>query len=95
MEPVRVPQHLELDDVIAWGLGAVDLACIVGSGVVAWWIWELVPAPFDIRLGMAAPVAVTGLLIGAVRFRDRALREWLLLAAAYVLRSRLLLLAAE
>ena len=28
---VSVPQHLELDDVVAWGLGATDLLCVAAG----------------------------------------------------------------
>jgi len=35
MEPVKVPQHLELDDVIAWGLEAVDLIWVASGAACA------------------------------------------------------------
>ena len=38
-----MPQHLELDDVIAFGLGATDLLCVLAGCVVAWWLYLAVP----------------------------------------------------
>ena len=32
IESVKVPQHLELTDVVAWGLGPIDLLCVVLGG---------------------------------------------------------------
>ena len=90
-----MPQHLELDDVIAWGLGAVDLACIAGGAVIGWWVWELLAADLDVRTALAAPFVVIGVAFGALRMRDRTLREWTVLVGAYALRARLLLIGAS
>ena len=91
MEPVKVPQNLELEDVIAWGLGAVDLMCMAAGGAAGWWLFEFLPADLDIRIGVAVPLAVLGLGLGVMRFGDLALRDWVTLAVHYALRPRRLL----
>ena len=70
MEPVKVPQNLELDDVIAWGLGATDLMFVAGGAAAGWWLYELLPGDLFVRIGAAVPPAVVGLGLGVVRFGD-------------------------
>ncbi|MHB8688115.1 MAG: hypothetical protein ACYDB4_13075 [Candidatus Dormibacteraceae bacterium] len=91
MEPVKVPQHLELEDVIAWGLGAVDLMCVAVGAAAGWWLYEFLPGDLDIRIGAAVPLAVVGLGLGVMRFGDLALRDWIALGAQYAMRPRRLL----
>jgi len=91
VEPVKVPQNLELEDVIAWGLGAVDLMCVAGGAAAGWWLFEFLPVDLDIRIGAAIPLAVVGLGLGVMRFGDLALRDWVTLAVRYALRPRRLL----
>ena len=88
MEPVKVPQNLELKDVLVWGLGAMDLVCLAVGGVSGWWLYLAVPAPFAVRLSLAAPMLAIGLLLGLGRLGDRTLREWLAVVIAYVQRPR-------
>ena len=92
MEPVKVPQNLELDDVIAWGLGATDLMFVVGGAAAGWWLYELLPGDLVVRIGAAVPPAVVGLGLGVVRFGDFTLRDWVALAVQYAVRPRRLLL---
>ena len=91
MEPVKVPQNLELEDVIAWGLGAVDLMCVAAGVAAGCWLFEFLPGDLDIRVGAAIPLAVVGLGLGVMRFGDLALRDWVTLAVQYALRPRRLL----
>ncbi len=77
-----MPQNLELEDVIAWGLGAVDLMCVAAGAAAGWWLF---------RVGAAIPLAVVGLGLGVMRFGDLALRDWVTLAVQYALRPRRLL----
>ena len=95
VDSIDVPQDLELQDVIAWGLGAVDLLCVAAGGVVAWWLYLGLPEPMPARLAASLPVAVAGVVLGALRIGDTAAREWLVLALGYVLRPRLLVTGAE
>ena len=86
-----MPQNLELEDVIAWGLGAVDLMCVAAGAAAGWWLYESLPADLDIRIGAAIPLAVVGLGLGVMRFGDLALRDWVALGVLYALRPRRLL----
>jgi PrgI family protein len=88
MEPVKVPQNLELQDVLVWGLGAIDLACLAVGVVCACWLYLAVPGPVVLRIAVAAPFAAVGAALAVVRIEDRSLREWLLAVLAYVARSR-------
>ena len=87
MKPVKVPQHLDLEDVLAWGLGAVDLLFLAVAGLIAWWLWMSVPL-MPARLAAVAPVVLIGALLGPGRFQERALRDWLVTLAAYCVRPR-------
>jgi PrgI family protein len=88
MEPVKVPQNLELKDVLVWGLGAMDLVCLAVAGLCGWWLYLAVPASFVIRLSLASPVLAIGLLLGLGRLGDRTLREWLMVVVAYLRRPQ-------
>jgi hypothetical protein len=88
MQPVKVPQNLELRDVLAWGLGAIDLLCLAAAGVVGWWLIMAVPAPFVVRVAMASPVFAIGLALGMGRLGGRTVRDWVVVVAGYVLRPR-------
>jgi hypothetical protein len=95
VEPVKVPQHLELEDVIAWGLETVDLMWVAAGAAAAWWVYAYLPANLDIRIAGATPFAIAGLALGTVRIGDLALREWIALAAHFALRPRRLLVGGE
>ncbi len=90
MEAVKVPQHLELEDVIAFGLGATDLLFVVAGGVVAWWLYLALPGVPALRIAVAALPALVGLALGVLRVGELGLREWLAIALAYALRPRVL-----
>jgi hypothetical protein len=87
---VKVPQHLDLDDVVAFGLGASDLVFVVAGVALGWWLYLAVPDPFALRVVVAAPAATLGSAFGIVRVNERALREWVWLLGAYVVRARVL-----
>ena len=86
-----MPQHLELEDVIAWGLGAVDLICVAVGAAAGWWLYAYIPADLDIRVAAATPFAVAGLALGVVRIGELALRDWIALGVQYAMRPRRLL----
>jgi hypothetical protein len=88
VEAVKVPQYLELEDVVAWGLGAADLLCAMAGAVVGWWLYLTLPGDAVLRVIAATFVAVIGLAFGVVRIGEVALRDWLAMAAAYALRPR-------
>jgi hypothetical protein len=93
MESVKVPQHLELQDVVAWGMGAVDLLCVVGALALAWCLYLALPGEVALRAAAVAPLGLCGLACGLVRADDVALREWAFIAFAYAVRPRLLVVA--
>jgi hypothetical protein len=95
VEPVKVPQHLELEDVIAWGLEAVDLMWVAAGAAAGWWLYAYVAADLDVRIAAATPVVIAGLALGTLRIGDLALREWIALAAHFALRPRRLLVGGE
>ena len=86
-----MPQYLELDDVIAWGLGAADLMFVAGGAAAGWWLYEFFPGDLYVRIGAAVPPAVIGLGLGVIRLGDFALRDWIALALRYAMRPRRLL----
>ncbi|MDE3111526.1 MAG: PrgI family protein [Chloroflexota bacterium] len=90
MEPVKVPQNLELQDVVAFGLGALDLLCVIAGATLSWWLYLALPGDPLPRAMVVAPIALAGLGCGVVRLGDLALREWSLVALRYAVRPRLL-----
>ena len=90
-----MPQHLELDDVIAWGLGAIDLMWVAAGAAAGWWLYAYLPADLDLRIAAATPVAIVGLALGIVRIGDLALRDWIALAARFALRPHQLFVGGE
>lgn len=90
MEAAKVPQHLELEDVIAFGLGPTDLLCVVGGGVLGWWLYLALPGEPVLRAIAAGPAALVGIALGVLRIGELALREWLGIAVGYALRPRVL-----
>ena len=95
MDPVRVPQHLDLDDVLVFGLGAIDLLCLAVGGFVAWWLYLSVPGAIELRVGLAAPFLLSGVLFSLGRLGDETAREFALALSAYLRRPRLRLYGVE
>jgi len=94
VEGAKVPQHLELDDVLAWGLSAVDLLCVIACAGVGWWLYLTVPGELAVRVLVAAPAVLLGLALGALRLGELSMRDWFALALSYGLRSRVLVTGA-
>ena len=90
MESARVPQHLELEDVVAWHLSAADLLCVVSGAVVGWWVYLAVPDPLVNRIVAGATPVLLGVVLGILRVGELPLRGWIWLAVAYRARPRLL-----
>jgi PrgI family protein len=95
MHTAKVPQNLELDDVVAWGLGATDLLCLIAGAVVSWWLYLAAPGELATRVVLAAPGVVVGLAVGVVQVDGRSLREWLIVASAFLARPRVLLVGGR
>ena len=90
-ESVKVPQHLELEDVVAWGLGVVDLLCVLAGAAVAWWLYLAIPGDVVLRTTAAAPAVLAGLSIGLLHLGGIGLREWMVIAIRYAARPRVLI----
>ena len=87
MKPAKVPQHIDLEDVLLWGLGAVDLLFAAAAGVMAWWLWIDVPL-MSVRIAVVAPVVMFGVVLGPGTFQDRPIRDWLVILLRYRARPR-------
>jgi hypothetical protein len=90
MESARVPQHLELEDVVAWRLSAADLLCVVTGAIVGWWSYLAIPDPLANRIAASATAVLLGVVLGIVRVGELPLRGWIWLALAYRAQPRLL-----
>lgn len=88
MEPVKVPQHLEIEDVLVWGLTATDLLWLAGGLLVAWWIVLNLPAPLPLQVTAATPAAVAGAVFGPARLAGRPLRAWIAELIGFAMRPR-------
>jgi len=88
MEPVKVPQHLEIEDVLVFGLSAADLLWLAGGLLVGWWIVLNLPAPFPLQLAAAAPAAIAGSVLGPARLAGRPVRTWMAELLAFAARPR-------
>ncbi len=89
MEPARVPQHLELEDVVAWNLGAVDLLCVFAGAVVGWWLYLDLPDAIVLRIAAAALCVLGGAGVGVIRVAGLPLRGWIALSVLFLIRARL------
>ena len=83
-ESVKVPQHLDLTDVVAWGLGTADLACVLIGGASAWWLYVAVPGELLIRVVSATLPAMVGLALAVVRTPSGRLRSLVVIFARYL-----------
>ena len=84
-----MPQHLEIRDLIAWGMTAADLVSVALGGLAAWSVYLRLPGPALVRVLVAVPALLIGLALGPAGYAERSLREWLLGAVAYRRRPRL------
>ena len=94
-EAVKVPQHLELTDVVAWGLGTADLACVLLGGASAWWLYLVVPGELVIRVACATLPAGVGLALAVVRTPGGPLRDRAVIFVRYVGRRGALVTGCE
>ncbi len=88
MDPVRVPQHLELEDIIVLGLSAVDLVWLCVGAFIGWWLWLSLPFDIVARTVLAAPPIAVGVLFGMGRYDDQTARGFALSVALYLGRPR-------
>ncbi|GAC1458126.1 MAG: hypothetical protein NVSMB8_06450 [Candidatus Limnocylindrales bacterium] len=90
MESVAVPQHLELEDVVVFGLGPTDLLCAAAGVATGWWLYLQIGDPLAVQLILSGPPVLVGLALGIGRLADRSLRHWAALVLGYHLRPRVL-----
>ena len=90
VDSLKVPQHLELEDVVAWGLGATDLVCVLIGAIGAWWLYLVVAGDVGLRALVATPMLLLGLSFGVARAGDLAVRDWVAIATLYALRPHVL-----
>lgn len=83
-----MPQNLHLDDVLFFGLGALDLLCLAVGAFLAWWLY-LLPVALTVRLALACPALLAALLLGAGRLGDVTARGFLTDVVLYLRRPRL------
>ena len=88
MQPVKVPQHLELEDVLVWNLSAGDLVWLAGGLACGWWLYLHLPAAPAFRVAAATPEVVLGAMLGPARLSERPLRSWAAELLSYVTRPR-------
>ena len=91
VETVKVPQHLELEDVVAWGLGVGDLLFVLAGAAGAWWLYLAIPGDVLVRVAIGAPAVLAGVSMGILRLGDISLRAWMVTAARYARRPRVLM----
>jgi hypothetical protein len=91
VESVAVPQHLDLEDVVAWGLSATDLLFAVAGVAIGWWLALRTSDALGLELAVGAPPALLGLALGGIRLGERSLRSWSALALRYAIRPHRLL----
>ena len=88
MDPVKVPQHLEIEDVLVWGLSATDLLWLAGGLLAGWWIYLNLPAPLPLLVATAGLPGIAGAALGPCRLAERPLRAWIAELLAFALRPR-------
>ena len=85
-----MPQHLELDDVVVFGLSATDLLYLVGGSILGWWLYVALPIDVAVRVVGAGASAAAGSLFGIARVDGRSARAWIVVLLAFVVRPRVL-----
>ena len=90
-----MPQNLHLDDVLFFGLGAVDLLYLAVGAFIAWWLYLYLPVAPPARLALACPALAVAFLLGAGRLGDVTARGFLTDIALYLRRPRLRLYGAK
>ncbi len=86
MQSVAVPQHLDLEDVVAWGLTATDLLCAVAGLAIGWWLGLRISDALVVQLAVGAPPAILGVALGVTRVGERSVRGWVVIAIGYATR---------
>src|SRR5207248_9974949 len=83
----RVPQDVDLEDRLVFGLTPVRFGYVVIAGLAALSLWKLEAAPGALRIGGCLLVIAAGSLLAWGRWRARPLDCWVADAAVFVVRN--------
>jgi PrgI family protein len=88
----ELPTHLQVEDVLIAGLTARQLLRLMVGASLAYGVWDqAVWLPQEMRLGLAAAIAVAGLLVALLQPGGRPLDQWLLAGLMFVALPRRLM----
>lgn len=83
-----MPQHLDLGDVLAFGLGATDLVCVGTGVVIGAWLHLHLHLVIQLRVAISMVPVSLGALLGVGRLGDLSARGTALVLARYIARPR-------
>src|SRR5438128_10181314 len=85
----ELPTHLQVEDVLIAGLTARQLLRLMVCAALAYGVADqAVCLPQEVRLPLAAVLAVTGMLFGLLQPGGRPLDQWLLAGLLFVMLPR-------
>ena len=85
----ELPTHLQVEDALIAGLTARQLLRLVIGVSLAYGMWDqVVWLPPEVRLALAAVLAVIGILFALLRPGGRPLDQWLLVGLLFVVLPR-------
>jgi PrgI family protein len=89
----RVPQDVDLEDKLVFGLSPVRFGYLVIAGLGALSLWKLEPLPAALRLAGCLVAAAGGALLAWGRWQGRPVDCWVADVAIFARRNRRLVLA--
>jgi hypothetical protein len=85
----ELPTHLQVEDQLIAGLTARQLLRLVIGASLAYGVWDqVIWLPPEVRLALAAVLAVIGVLFALLRPGGRPLDQWLLAGLLFVVLPR-------
>ncbi len=85
----ELPTHLQVEDALIAGLTARQLLRLMIGASLAYGVWDqMVWLPPEVRLALAAVLAVIGILFALLRPGGRPLDQWLLAGLLFVVVPR-------
>ena len=85
----ELPTHLQVEDALIAGLTARQLLRLMIGASLAYGVWDqMVWLPPEVRLALAAVLAVIGVLFALLRPGGRPLDQWLLAGLLFVVLPR-------
>ena len=85
----ELPTHLQVEDALIAGLTARQLLRLMIGASLAYGVWDqMVWLPPEVRLALAAILAVIGVLFALLRPGGRPLDQWLLAGLLFVVLPR-------